>query len=108
MLEARVHALGTYGLVTETWRWAWANDTIREPLRARADAVRVLGAAQGERWLVEPVLPIGATDARRLAAAATSLLRLPAFYAAPYDNGVLFVAIEDAHAIDTRTVVDDG
>lgn len=94
LLRAPFHAIGSYGFSSHSWRWAWANDSVAPSLRRRVGSVRDGASDEEEPWLCEPELPITLADAERIVALATARMHLGAWYAVPYELGVLFVAIE--------------
>ncbi len=87
------HAIGTLG-DRGGFRWAWANPSLAEPLRRRAERVRGVGVARDLAWLTEPELALPADDVFRLVAVATRSMDLDGWYPVPYDRGILYVALE--------------
>lgn len=46
-LEASVIDIGSYASDSNTWKWAWANDSVLEPLREKASSLRALADLTG-------------------------------------------------------------
>jgi hypothetical protein len=47
VLQCDVQVAGTYSLKTETYKWAWANETIHEALRKASEAPKEYGLKNG-------------------------------------------------------------
>jgi len=47
ILEADVVGLGSYASNSDTWRWAWSNNTILPPLREKASVLKELANITG-------------------------------------------------------------
>jgi len=54
---AQVQVVGTTSAKSNTWLWAWANESVPRDLMASALAVRDFGQREGLGALVEPELP---------------------------------------------------
>lgn len=90
----RFHAIGTLG-DGGTFRWAWANPTLLPTVSARAQRIRELGVARDLPWLTTPEIDVPLGDARELMALAARAMGLSALYPAPYERGVLYLAVEE-------------
>src|SRR5262249_3765322 len=91
--RAPCQVLASYGFLSGTLRWAWANPTVEEPLRKASIAVRERAASVDLDWLVEPELPVLVDDANRLATLAAHVAGLGGTYQVHYDDGMLLVAV---------------
>lgn len=91
--RVRFHAIGTLG-DGGTFRWAWANPTLLPTVSARAQRVRELGVARDLPWLTTPEIDLPLGDVRQLMSLATRAMGFSALYPAPYERGVLYVAVE--------------
>ncbi len=76
------------------FRWAWANPTLAAPLRRRSLRVRAVGLKREIRWLTDQEVMLPADDVRRLVALGARAMGLLGHYPAPYERGVLFVALD--------------
>ena len=54
VVVAETTSLGTYSLETETWLWAWANNSLPERVRERAEPLKRLSDRTGMRIFADP------------------------------------------------------
>ena len=93
-----LHVLGTRSDESNTWLWAWANESAGVPDTALESAkkVRQVGRKRSIGELGVETLPLDNFDfdAHTLALVATAVAGLPAYYRFPYKGGVLFAALD--------------
>jgi hypothetical protein len=59
---AKVQFVGSYSKRSNTWRWAWANDTVLPDMKADVVQVKELGTKKGWRRLTAPQWPATEQD----------------------------------------------
>ena len=94
---APVQVIGTHG-DRGGFRWAWANPTIDSALSERSRRAQLMGMQRGIEWLVEPEVSLPSEDVRRLVALATRAMGFHGWYPAPYERGVMYVALDAPQA----------
>ena len=88
VLEAKVVDIGSYASNSNTWKWAWANDSVLPGLREKAISLKALADLTGEPLFAE-VDPFEVEDehmAWELAAVAVRHLGAIGVYKAPSTN----------------------
>jgi hypothetical protein len=90
-----VQVLGSESKVSDTWRWAWANDL--DAPSAIVDSVRLreLGERLGVAELTKAQFPLGAVDGHVLAVIASGVCGAHGYYRAPHEHGAIFVLLKD-------------
>ena len=96
-LRFRVTPIGTYASAQESWKWAWANNKLPQPVRERSERLKALRErtdydcfADAEAFTADD------TMAWELAAAAVESLDAMGCYRAPNRDTWLFLALEEA------------
>jgi hypothetical protein len=92
-----VQILGTESQASQTWLWAWANEASNIPDRLLAGSRMVKSEAERAEVLEyhRPQLPISyERQASELSIVSTGHLGLYTYYAAGYDGGAMYCAIE--------------
>jgi hypothetical protein len=112
--EAAAQILGSWSSAASSWRWAWANDSLPNQLRAASETVRDWGHVHEQQMLTMPTLEgVDEHQAGDLAAIAFRLTRATGFYRAPSNGPILFmtfgpVSITTANgSVETFTIVAD-
>lgn len=92
-----VQILGTESKTSNTWLWAWANEASQIPDRLLA-GVRMVKSEAERAEIVEyyrPQLPIAYDRmCAELSIVSTGHLGLYTYYAAPFDDGAMYCAVE--------------
>jgi hypothetical protein len=94
VLEARRTNVGSYSLQSQTWLWAWANESLTEAAREKASKLKRLAARTGMRVFSDPYVPCDEYLAWELAAAAVDELGSLGCYREPAGHLWIFVAID--------------
>lgn len=92
-----VQILGTESKASNTWLWSWANDASKIPDRLLAGARMVKSEAERAEILeyCRPQVPISYDRmSAELSIVSTGHLGLYTYYAAPYDGGAMYCAVE--------------
>lgn len=104
VLEATVIDIGSYASDSNTWKWAWANDSVLQPLRDKASPLRTLTDLTGMSIFNEEnaVKIDGAPMAWELAAVSVRQLGALGVYRAPSSKRPLasFLAIMKLRHLD--------
>jgi hypothetical protein len=96
VVECDIDFVGSFSSHSNTWMWAWANDSLLEPVRVGSRAVRDLGDSLGllklasATWAAEPV------DGWEMTAVMAKHLGAIGAYRAPSDNGFLHMVVKRA------------
>lgn len=94
-LRFAVTPIGTYAANQETWKWAWANGHIEQPLRDKAQALQGLfGVTDYECFIEAEPFAVDEGMAWELAAAAVHQLGALGCYRAPNREIQLFLALD--------------
>jgi hypothetical protein len=91
IVEAPAQLLGTYSPAGESWRWAWANESLSPGLRQASDDVRRWGEANAQSMLTQPLMQVTEEHAADLAAIAFRLSGATGFYRTPAGRSIVFM-----------------
>ncbi|MGW3661325.1 DUF6882 domain-containing protein [Streptomyces sp. NPDC005151] len=80
---APAQLLGSYSSSSESWLWAWANESILPEMSRDARAVRDWAEANGHPALAEPKVKADEQKAAALAALAVRITKAAGFYRGP-------------------------
>ena len=94
-LIAEVIFLGTYSLVSNTWLWSWANETIFDNLKKEMEIVKQYGHDNGYSDLTTPQLEATEADSWGLAAFATRILNGMGIFRPKSEGGYTFMMIKE-------------
>jgi hypothetical protein len=98
-LEAKVTPIGSYSLKTQTWLWAWANESLTEDARQKASKLKNLSDRTGMRVFVDAHVDCDEYLAWELAAAAVDELGSLGCYREPVGHLWIFVSIDAVAAV---------
>ena len=90
---AKVQFVGSYSKLSNTWRWAWANDTVLPGMKAAVAQVKQLGAEKHWSKLTEPQWPATEQDGWDMTGVALRVLDAKGAYRSPDENGLTFMVI---------------
>ena len=94
-LLARVVPLGSHSDKSDTWMWAWGNESILATLRALAEPLKELGAKTGQAVLSQPTLNVTPEMPWELTALSVQHLDALGAYRAHGRDSDLYLAIMD-------------
>lgn len=103
VLEAKVTSIGSYSLQTQTWLWAWANDSLTEAAREKACQLKRLFERTGMRVFADAHFDCDEHLAWELAAAAVDELDSLGCYREPVGHLWVFVAIDAVATVRRAT-----
>ncbi len=93
---ASVQFAGSFSTETNTWMWAWANESLDDNIKSGSKVVRDIGQQRGYRKLAAGHWPADVVDAWEMTAVLAKHIDAIGFYRTPSDNGFLYMAITDA------------
>lgn len=93
-LEATVTSIGSYSLKSKTWLWSWANESLTDAEREKAEVLKELAEKTGMRLFTDPHLNCDEVLAWELAAAAVWQLDSMGCYREPAGHLWIFVSID--------------
>lgn len=94
IVEAKTTDIGSYSQKSQTWLWAWANQSIVELDRARATPLKQLFDVTGMHLFQDPHFDCDECLAWEMAAAAVHQLQSLGVYRAPIEHLWLFLSID--------------
>ena len=94
-LVAEVVFVGSFAFRSETWLWAWANESVNESLTRKLAPIRKLGEERGFRLLTEPGWTSTQEQGWDMAAVTNYLLRAKGVYRPTSERSVLWVVVTD-------------
>jgi len=94
----RVQLLGSESDATDSWMWAWANDSaeLADPLLESARSLREMGESFKVPGLTTPSFRFNELEGHEVAIIGMVMLSEPAYFRAPYDDGAEYLLIHDA------------
>lgn len=96
VVECHVDFVGSFSSRSDSWRWAWANDSFVEPIKARSREVRALGEELGLLSLACAQWPGDPVDGWEMTAVMARQLNAIGAYRAPSEAGFLYMTVRDA------------
>lgn len=99
VVEASVTPIGSFSMKSNTWQWSWANESLVESLREKAERLMGLGSLTGMNVFQMPTFAADEQMAWELAAMAVYHLQSLGCYRMPAKQSQLFVAIDDARSM---------
>jgi hypothetical protein len=94
---AEVQFVGSISTRSDTWLWAWANDTVDLPLSSSIRAVRDYGEKHEFDHLTTKKWHAHEVDGWEMTAIAALLLKARGTYRSPKDDGFTFMLMMDLH-----------
>lgn len=92
-VTAGVQFVGSLSKRTKTWLWAWANPTVRAPVKEGARQVRAYGERYGIAKLTEREWPADEADGWEMTAVAARVLNARGGYRTEDADGYTFLVI---------------
>jgi hypothetical protein len=94
-VRASFQAVGTESNKTNTWMWAWANDSIDPSVKIAVEQVRSFGKKEGISKLIDSCWNCDEIDGWEMTALAVFLLNAKGSYRCPNENGYLYLLFSD-------------
>ncbi|NMY43327.1 hypothetical protein HBN76_18590 [Pseudomonas sp. WS 5013] len=102
VLECAIDFVGSFSSRSNTWMWAWANDSLLEPVRSGSRAIRELGESLGlfplacATWAAEPI------DGWEMTAVMAKHLGAIGAYRTPSENGFMHMVVRQVRWLGER------
>lgn len=95
-VEADIQFSGTYSIKSETWMWAWANESLDEKVKHSSRNVRSLGEELGLKQLVSGCYSATEVDGWEMTSVLAKHLNAIGVYRTPSENGFTYMVITKA------------
>jgi hypothetical protein len=92
-VEAEIQMIGSLSKTKGTWMWAWANPSVRGPLKAGAQTVRRYGQQYRIRRLTTKEMPAKTADAWKMTALSARVLNARGAYHTEDEDGITYMVI---------------
>jgi hypothetical protein len=92
---ADIQFVGSISTRSHTWMWSWANQSLRESVKARLRRVRAYGEERGFLKLVAAHWSAGEEDGWEMTAVSAHLLGAMGAYRSPGDQSFTFLIMTD-------------
>ena len=100
LVEATIQFVGSYAPSSETWLWAWANDSLEEGLTSEILVVRDHGRQHGFGKLVEDGWPADEADGWEMTAISAYLLKAKGAYRSPGETSTTYMIFKDIDYVE--------
>lgn len=97
---ATVQIAGSYSTYSHTWMWAWANESVSEPLKTGATQVKAYGTEHKYLQLTTAKFEYPEDSCWELTAVAGYLLKAKGAYRGPMTDGYVYMLITDIKKVD--------
>lgn len=95
-VEADIQYVGTISTQSDTWLWAWANDSLSENVKHASREIRDMGEQSGFLKLAAAHWPASKGDGWEMTAIMAKALHAIGAYCARREDGFTFMIINDA------------
>lgn len=95
-VEAEIQFSGTYSTVSETWMWAWANDSLAENVKSASRSIKALGEELGLQELVAGRYQATEVDGWEMTSVLAKHINAIGVYRTPSENGFTYMAVTKA------------
>ncbi len=92
-VEAEIQMVGSLSKTKGTWMWAWANPSVRGPLKTGAQTVRRYGQQYRIRPLTTREMPAKTDDAWKMTALSARVLNAQGAYHTEDEDGITYMVI---------------
>jgi len=99
---AQIQFVGSLSTKSNTWRWAWANPGLLEPIRRSVLRVREFGKENGLSKLIQDQWAAEEADGWEMTAIAARMLEAKGAYRSPNENGFTFMVFTDLRVATDR------
>jgi hypothetical protein len=95
-VEADIQFSGTYSTKTDTWMWAWANQSLEESIKASSRDIRAMGQELGLKQLASGKYAATAADGWEMTYILAKHLNAIGLYRTPGDHGFSYMVVTRA------------
>jgi hypothetical protein len=103
-VEADIHFAGSYSTVSETWMWAWANNSLDEKVKSASREIRDLGEELGLKQLVAGRYAATDVDGWEMTSVLAKHLNAIGVYRTPSENGFTYMVVTKAKWVNKSRV----
>lgn len=104
-VEAEIHFSGSFSTESNTWLWAWANDSLDETIKSSSRKVRAIGEELGLLKLVAAHWEATEVDGWEMTAALAKAINAIGAYRTPSDNGYTYMVITKAKWVNKNKLL---
>ena len=100
-VRANVVPIGTWSVNSNTWKWAWANESILATLREKSASLKALASKTGFALFEQELIQADEAMAWELTAIAVQHLGALGAYRVPGERSHLYLAVSDLRHVGT-------
>ena len=104
-VEADVHFSGTFSKNSNTWMWAWANDSLEETVKSSSRKVRAIGEELGLLKLVAAHWDATEVDGWEMTAVLAKVMNAIGAYRTPSDTGYTYMVVTKAKWVNKNKIL---
>ena len=97
---ADIQFVGSFSPLSNTWLWAWGNDSLEPALKADVRRVRDYGREHGIRRLTDAKWAAEEVDGWEMTSISAQVLQAEGAYRSPSRNGALFMLLRNVRWAD--------
>ena len=95
-VEADIHFSGSYSEKSETWLWAWANDSLLEPIKKASQDIKTLGENLGLKQLEAAMWSATDVDGWEMTSVMAKHMNAIGAYRTHCDSGYTYMVVTAA------------
>ena len=96
VVECDIDFVGTFSSSSNTWMWAWANDSFPENIKAKSREIRNLGEEERTLKLASAIWPADPVDGWEMTAIMAKSIGAIGAYRTPSENGFVYMIVQRA------------
>lgn len=100
IVECEIDFVGTFSNISDTWMWAWANQSFSENIKARSRDVRIFGEENNMLKLASALWASEPVDGWEMTAIMAKKVNAIGAYRTPDDNGYVYMIIKSANWVN--------
>lgn len=103
-VEADIHFSGTFSTKSNTWMWAWANESLDEKIKGSSRCVKALGEELGLKQLVAARWSATEVDGWEMTSVLAKKLDAIGTYRTPSDTGFSYMVVTKAKWVNKSKI----
>ena len=103
-VEANIQFSGTYSTQSETWMWAWANESLDEKVKSSSRDIRAMGEELGLKQLVAGRYAATEVDGWEMTSVLAKHLNAIGVYRTPSDTGFTYMVVTKAKWVNKSKI----
>ncbi|MCW9030915.1 MAG: hypothetical protein OQK58_05455, partial [Gammaproteobacteria bacterium] len=104
-VEAEIHFSGSFSNKSNTWMWAWANDSLDETVKSSSRKAKEIGEELGLLKLVAAHWDATEVDGWEMTAVLAKAMNAIGAYRTPSDSGFTFMVVTKAKWVNKNKIV---